>query len=264
MRTCGTPFEKPDGDPAARSYVVAMALDLNALVWDTPDPLRLARFWANTLGWEIGNVSDDEVDLAPTDGTSFTLLFGVTTDGDVNPYRIHLDLSSASEEDQRKTVARLVDLGARDIDIGQGRDARHVVLADPDGNPFCVLEPDNSFVSRNSRLGSLTCAGTREVGMFWSEALGWALVWDQHGETAIRDPGGTGQLITWGGPPIPPKVAKNRLHLDVAPPADGDQAAEVARLLSLGARRVDIGQRDVPWVVLADPDGNEFCVLTAR
>ena len=60
------------------------------------------------------------------------------------------------------------------------------------------------------------------------------------------------------------KIAKNRLHLDLAPPADGDQQAEVDRLLSLGAARVDIGQGDVAWVVMADPGGNEFCVLTPR
>ncbi|MGH9262844.1 MAG: VOC family protein, partial [Acidimicrobiales bacterium] len=52
----------------------------------------------------------------------------------------------------------------------------------------------------------------------------------------------------------------NRLHLDIAPVARGDQRAEVDRLVSLGATRVDIGQGDVRWVVMADPDGNEFCV----
>ena len=61
-----------------------------------------------------------------------------------------------------------------------------------------------------------------------------------------------------------PKLGKNRLHLDVAPPADGDQEAEVERLISLGAKRIDIGQGDVSWEVMADPDGNEFCVLTPR
>ena len=61
-----------------------------------------------------------------------------------------------------------------------------------------------------------------------------------------------------------PKLGKNRLHLDVAPPADGDQQAEVERLISLGAKRIDIGQGDVSWEVMADPDGNEFCVLTPR
>jgi hypothetical protein len=58
-----------------------------------------------------------------------------------------------------------------------------------------------------------------------------------------------------------PKFAKNRLHLDIAPPADQDQQAEIDRLVALGATRVDIGQGDVSWVVMADPDGNEFCVL---
>ena len=70
--------------------------------------------------------------------------------------------------------------------------------------------------------------------------------------------------ITWGGPPVAPKAGKNRLHFDLAPPAGGDQQAEVDRLVSLGATRRDIGQEGVPWVVLADPDGNEFCVLTPR
>ena len=57
------------------------------------------------------------------------------------------------------------------------------------------------------------------------------------------------------------KTIKNRLHLDFRP---DDQAAEVDRLLALGARRVDIGQGEQPWVVLADPEGNEFCVLSTR
>ena len=126
-----------------------------------------------------------------------------------------------------------------------------------------VIEPDNSFLADCGRLGSITCDGTREVGYFWSEALGWPLVWDQDEETAIRAPDRAGPFITWG-PPIPPKIAKNRLHLDIAPPDHVDQRAEVDRLVSLGATRIDIGQGDVEWVVMADPDGNEFCVLSPR
>jgi hypothetical protein len=63
---------------------------------------------------------------------------------------------------------------------------------------------------------------------------------------------------------VAPKTGKNRLHLDLAVPADGDQQAEVDRLVSLGATRTDSGQGDVDGVVLADPDGNEFCVLPPR
>ena len=131
------------------------------------------------------------------------------------------------------------------------------MLADPEGNEFCIIEPDNSFLADCGRLGSITCDGTREVGYFWSEALGWPLVWDQDEETAIRAPDGTGPFITWG-PPLAPKIGKNRLHLDIAPPDDVDQRAEVDRLVSLGATRIDIGQGEVDWVVMADPDDNEF------
>jgi hypothetical protein len=60
------------------------------------------------------------------------------------------------------------------------------------------------------------------------------------------------------------KTAKNRLHFDIVPPADGDHQAEVDRLVALGATRIDIGQRNVDWVVMADPEGNEFCVLTPQ
>ena len=112
-------------------------------------------------------------------------------------------------------------------------------------------------------IGALASDGTQECGYFWSAALEWPLVWDQDQETAIRSPGG-GPKVTWGGPPIAPKTGKYRLHFDLAPPADGDQQAEVDRLISLGASRIDIGQGDVSWVVLADPDGHEFCVLTPR
>ena len=65
--------------------------------------------------------------------------------------------------------------------------------------------------------------------------------------------------------PVPePKTGQNRVHLDLASASAEDQAAIVDRLLGLGARHVDIGQGEVPWVVLADPEGNEFCVLSAR
>jgi hypothetical protein len=84
---------------------------------------------------------------------------------------------------------------------------------------------------------------------------------DQDEETAIRAPDGTGPIIAWGGPPVAPKLGKARWHLDLAPLDGAEQDAEVDRLVALGATRVDIGQGDVGWVVMADPDSNEFCVL---
>jgi predicted enzyme related to lactoylglutathione lyase len=242
-----------------------MTSRLVALCIDANDPLRLARFWADALGWTIDDETGDEIiTLVPTDGTSFQIDFAPVPEKKVGQNRIHLDLTSTSLDDQKESVARLIELGARHIDIGQGPDATHVVLADPEGNELCIIEPGNNFLAGCPRLGAVSCDGTRAVGYFWSAALGWPLVWDQDEETAIRAPGGTGPFITWGGGPIPAKTTKNRLHLDIAPPADEDQDVEVDRLVALGARRIDIGQGDVSWVVMADPDDNEFCVLTPR
>jgi predicted enzyme related to lactoylglutathione lyase len=236
---------------------------LVALCFDANDPLRLARFWVEALRWEIDDETRDEIDLVPTDGTRFRVCFVPVAEHKVGKNRIHLDLTTASLDDQHETTTRLVELGGRHIDVGQSPDDEHVVLADPEGNELCLIEPHNKFLATCGRFGSITCDGSPAAGYFWSAALGWRLVWDQDEETAIRAPDGTGPFITWG-PPIPPKPAKNRLHLHLAPSADGDQRAEVERLVSLGATRVDIGQGDVDWVVMSDPDGNEFCVLTAQ
>jgi len=100
---------------------------------------------------------------------------------------------------------------------------------------------------------------------FWQEALGWRRTEDEADEVVLEPPEGSPQdgvvpdLLFLRVPDD--KAVKNRLHLDLRP---ADQEAEVARLEGLGARRVDIGQGpDVSWVVLADPEGNEFCVLRA-
>ena len=98
------------------------------------------------------------------------------------------------------------------------------------------------------------------LGRWWAEALGWVTVDDSPDEFEIRPekdrlPGLLFVQVPEG------KVVKNRLHLDFRPE---DQQAEVARLLSLGARHADVGQGEQPWVTLADPEGNEFCVLGPR
>ena len=238
-----------------------MPLELVALSVDANDPALLARFWAEALRWEIGEADAEGVTLDPTDGTRFRIDFLPVPETKVGPNRIHLDLTTTSLEDQQETVARLLELGGNHLDVGQGPDDEHVVLADPEGNELCVIEPTNRFLGDCPRLGAINCDGSMEVGYFWAAALGWALIWDQEGETAIRAPDGTGPIIAWGGPPVAPKLGKARWHLDVVPVDGSDQPTEVARLEGFGARRVDIGQGDVDWVVMADPDDNEFCVL---
>jgi predicted enzyme related to lactoylglutathione lyase len=240
-----------------------MSVQLSALCIDANDPARLAHFWAGVLGWKMTEDPDGGVTLLPADDTGFQIDFFPTDAQKSGPNQMHFDLTSRSLEDQQETVARALALGGRHLDIGQGAEAEHVVLADPEGNEFCVIEPGNSFLAECGFIGALASDGSQDCGYFWSEALGWPLVWDQDQETAIRSPYG-GPKITWGGPPMAPKTGKYRLHFDLAPPGDGNQQAEVDRLLALGATHADIGQGDVSWVVMADPDGHEFCVLMPR
>jgi catechol 2,3-dioxygenase-like lactoylglutathione lyase family enzyme len=235
-----------------------MACQLSALCIDANDPLELARFWAGLLGWRP---ADDPHQLLPADDTGFRLRFLPTEHPKLVQNRMHFDLTSSSLTDQQQTVARAIELGGRHIDIGQRPDEEHVVLADPGGNEFCVIEPGNNFLADCGFVGALACDGSQQVGYFWRDALGWPLVWDQDQETAIRAPGG-GPKITWGGPPLPAKPGKNRLHFDLIP-ASG-QRGEAERLLALGATRVDDGRHEPDALTLADPDGNEFCLLARR
>jgi hypothetical protein len=241
-----------------------LATRLVCLCFDANDSLGLARFWGAALYWDIYDETDDEVSLVPTDGTPFRFLFLPVPEPKTWKNRIHPELVCDSPADQAETADRLISLGARRVDVGQGPDAGHVVLADPEGNEFCVLVRSDFFAT-TGLLGALAFEpAAHAVGHFWSEATGWPIVYDEDGDTAIRAPDGQGPFITFGPPIARVKEGKNRLHLDIAPPADGDQATEVERLIALGARKVDIGQRGVSWVVMADPDGNEFCVLTPR
>ncbi len=236
-----------------------MPSQLLALCLDANDPLRVARFWAGVLGWEFADDDQVGVALLPNDDTGFRLRFLPSQELEAGQNQLHLHLTSTSLRDQEQTVARALGLGGRHIEIGQRPDEGHVVLADPEGNAFCVIEPGNNWLAECGFFAELACEGSQEVGYFWSEALGWPLVWDQDQETSVRSPHG-GPKISWGGPPLPPKTGKCRQHFDLAPPVHGDQQAEVDRLISLGATRVDIGQGEVSWVVMADPDGHEFCV----
>jgi len=98
------------------------------------------------------------------------------------------------------------------------------------------------------------------LGRWWCEALGWVVVDDASPVFEIQpQPDRLPGILFLAVPDA--KETKNRLHLDLRP---DDQAAEVERLIALGASRVDVGQGDVSWVVLADPEGNEFCVLRDR
>ncbi|MFE7244300.1 VOC family protein [Streptomyces sp. NPDC057580] len=236
-----------------------MTSQLFAICFNATRPSGLARFWSGVLGWELADGPDDDVAILPPDTAGFRIRFLPSQEPKIGQNRAHFDLPSTSPEDQQQTVARALELGGNHIDVGQLPEEGHVVLADPDGNEFCVIEAGNKFLADTGSVGALACDGTQEVGYFWSEALRWPLVWDQDQETAIQSPNG-GTKITWGGPPVAPKTGTNRLYFELALPADADWEAEVDRLISLGATRTDTGEGDGGRVLMLDPDGNEFSV----
>jgi len=235
-----------------------MSVQIYALSFDAKDPAGLARFWAGVLGRDLGA---DGTSVLPDNDLGFILRF---LPSDVEKHwrnQIHFDLPSQTLEAQQAMVDRALELGAQHLDVGQTPEDEHVVLADPEGNEFCVIEPDNNFLAGTGVIGALSSDGSQAVGYFWSKALEWPLVWDQDEETAIQSPRG-GTKISWGGPPYNERAPKNRLHLDLVP--SGDAEAEVERLIGLGAKRHASGQAHSDGIELADPDGNEFCILTAR
>lgn len=120
------------------------------------------------------------------------------------------------------------------------------------------------------------CQDPATLAEWWRETLDWVKVYEADDEVVIVPPHlldeGYAGSTPWNaqnpglvfGTAPEGKTVKNRLHIDLAPHTSQDRDAEIAQLIERGATPVDIGQVDVPWIVLADPEGNEFCVLTSR
>src|ERR1700741_441765 len=235
------------------------------VVFDAADPHALARFWRDLLGWRISYEEPDEVDLQapPDDGWRFDLVFVPASEPKTVPNRLPLDVASASADQQMATLERALDLGAVRVDIGQ-RNVPWFVLADPGGNEFCVLDPRPEYAATGAAAAIVAFAADPfRVADFWSEASGWPVVRQGEDFASLRHPDGRGPWLEFI-PSAHPHEVKNRVHLDVAPHPEGSVSDEAARLTTLGAHPADIGQGDVPWAVLTDPEGNEFCVLTPR
>jgi hypothetical protein len=164
-------------------------------------------------------------------------------------------------DDLNSSVGELLEIGARNIDIGQNSTDTHVVLADLDNNEFCVIEPNNQYFASCPRLGAVNCDGSKALGYFFSAALGWPLVWDLDDETAIQAPDGTGPKIQWNGPSLSAKLEKERLHFHLAPSWGSSVHSTLEYLLILGAKRRASVQGCLGAIVLADVDGNNFCLL---
>ena len=235
-----------------------MPTRLISVVFDALEPVRLARFWVDALGWTVTVEQPDEIAVEAGqavewgDGGTPCLTFVPVMDPKTGKNRVHLDLVSTTRQHQRDTVERLLALGGRRVDIGQG-DVPWIVLADPEDNELCVLEPRADYAgTRDIAAVVLDCADPERLAGFWSQTTGWPVASFTPDVVSLRHPGAGAphlELLT-----VPePKHGKNRLHLDVAPYPGDALAGEVARLEAAGARRVDIGQGDVASDVLAEP-----------
>jgi hypothetical protein len=233
------------------------------VVIDAMDPQALGRFWETALGTETLTDEPDvfETRLTVPHGAVLDLCFQPVAEPPVEPQRLHLDLRGGEEMEQ--VVQRLLALGVTRADIGQGK-VPWVVLADPEGNPFCVLEQRAAYVDSGPVAAlPLAVADPGREQDFWSWLTGWVPV-DGDGPRALRHPSGRGPLLELLPEQEPKAPAKNRMHLDLRL-EPGDDADAVARGIGdRGGRELHPDWGDLPWRLFADPSGNELCVLPAR
>src|SRR5712664_3212780 len=217
-----------------------MATRLVQINMKARDDSALGGFWAGALGWQVSSEGPGVTNLEPVgfvypDPVAVCIDLVASAEPKTVKNRVHVDLAATSAAHQAELVARLMDLGATRADIGQG-DVPWTVMADPEGNEFCVLD------SRYQDTGPIAavvvdCVDLGAVARFWSRAMDWNMYTLTDRNVVLRSAAGVG--------PYP----------------DDDQEAEAARLHALGATTIDIGRSDVSWTVLADPEGNEFCLL---
>ncbi|QUC62819.1 VOC family protein [Streptomyces sp. A2-16] len=230
------------------------------------DGAAVGRFWAEALGWSAYSPGVTTY-VGPAGGLVWPdpVFLGL----DVVPVpegkratknRVHLDLATTSAAHQAELVARLTALGAMPVDVGQG-EVPWTVLADPEGNEFCVLEPRDVYRDTGPIAAVVVdSVDPRAMARFWGEALDWTLHEVTDEQARLRSGAGVGPYLEFLRTPDV-KTVPDRVHLDLLPCAGDDKAVEVARLRALGATDLDLGQGDVPWTCLSDPEGHEFCVL---
>lgn len=224
-------------------------------MWDTREPDRLGRFWAAALGAEVITDEPDGVEarLRLTDDAFLDLCFPRVAAPSTAPARLHLDLAGGARA--HEVVQRLLDLGAERADIGQVA-VPWTVLSDPEGNAFCVLDDGSAPGTGPVAALPLDSADPERDAAFWAVITGWTPAAGTAG-AALRHPSGAGPVLELCPEPGP-RRGKSRLHLDVRR-GPGDDGV-VDRVRELGAVALS-EPGELPWLVFADPSGNEFCIL---
>ncbi|GAA2398440.1 hypothetical protein Cme02nite_07080 [Catellatospora methionotrophica] len=228
------------------------------------DDAALGGFWAQVLGWGIASEGPGVTNLEPhgfgyPDPTAVCIDLIASPEPKTAKNRVHLDLATTSAAHRAELMARLTELGATPADIGQG-DGAWTVLADPEGNEFCVLDPQDEDTGPIAAV-VVDCADPAAMARFWGQATDWTVHGVTEHSAVMRSTAGVGPYLRFVRTPDV-KTGWNRVHLDVRPYPGDSPEAETARLLALGATVADLGGGEVPWTVLADPEGNEFCLLS--
>jgi predicted enzyme related to lactoylglutathione lyase len=123
-----------------------MPVRVHHIVVDAHDLPSLARFWAQALDWRVLSEREREIVIGPDEDAPVGMCFMPVTDVKTVKNRVHLDLTSEAE-DRQTEIERLLALGARRVDVGQTGAESWTVLADPEGNEFCVIRPKKSLIA---------------------------------------------------------------------------------------------------------------------
>ncbi|WP_344085334.1 VOC family protein [Luedemannella helvata] len=243
-----------------------MATRLVQINMKARDDAALGAFWAQALGWEISSEEPGVTNLEPPglvypDPAAIYIDLVASAEPKTVKNRVHIDLATKSAAHQAELVARLTELGATPADIGQG-DVPWTVMTDPEGNEFCVLD---SLYDETGPIASviLDCVDPQTMLRFWSQATDWPVYKVTDYSAVLRSAAGVGPYLQFLRTPDP-KTGWNRVHLDIRPYPGDDLEAEAEKLRSLGATDIDLSGSNVTWMVFADPEGNEFCLLSPR
>ena len=211
---------------------------------DATDPARMARFWADVLGPRAEHLDDGGARLRG-DRPEQTVWVNHVEEARTVKNRVHLDLLATSVEDVE---------AAGGVRLSADGEFPWTVLADPEGGELCVFVRDDVPAYRMYEV-VVDCADHARIARWWADVLGGTQVADGRGFSYVdRVPGAPLDSVDFV--PVPePKAVKNRIHWDVT-------AAGVQPLLDAGARLLRARDDEIGWDVLADPEGNEFCVFT--